>query len=231
MIRTRGDLPVQPDVRADFPGRKLSVACVVDGGRKRGTTLGRLLHVLTGLDGAIDGAGVTADDEGQGLASFEKGHTHTLQTNTFCKSRKRNAYEFCKVAEMQIFTETVQMRTWNRDLFVRLVKAKKAAGFSDAQIAEGLGEMSESTLQGYLDQRGRPPSKKLLEFAPGFLHVDLEELWVEDLTDDQKELRHARAFLRDCMGHEMEASHTDEQALQWYRHAMNTHNLARNNPK
>lgn len=220
-IRAGGNLPGQPEIRADFPGRKLPIARVVDGSRKGGPALGRLRHVLPGLDGAVNSPGVAANDGCQGFTSLKKGLAHALKTNTFRKSRKRNTDKIRMFAENQILTQNVGMRTWNRDLFVRLVKEKRDAGVSDEEIARALGDISTATLQGYLDQRGRAVSKKLLEFAPAYLGVELEDLWLDDASEDQVELRRARAMVRETLGKDRAADFTDEAALKWYRMAKN----------
>jgi hypothetical protein len=174
---------------------------------------------------------VAADDGRQGFALLLEGRSsasHTSKTNTFRKSGKGESYEIRKVAEKHVFTETVGMRKWNRDLFVKLVKAKVASGVPFEAIAQGL-EMAPATLQGFMDQRDRPPSKRMLDLAPDFFQVDLDDLWAEDLKPEAIELRHARSMLRDSLGYEVAETYSDAATLQWYRFGLTMLNTARNN--
>jgi hypothetical protein len=206
---------------------------VVDGGRKRSPTLGRLRHVLTGLDGAVDGPRVAANDGGEGVALLQKGQTrrvHALQTNTFRKSGKGQSNDFRKVAEMQVFTETVGMpfpkqraskksNVWpQRPRFIELVKAKERSGVPFEEIAEHL-DMKPSTLQGYIEQWTRPPSKKAISLASGYFKVHISEIWGPEMTPDQVEIMNAYSMVREALGYEKAESMGELGVLLYYRAA------------
>jgi transcriptional regulator with XRE-family HTH domain len=121
------------------------------------------------------------------------------------------------------------MRVWNWELFKKLVRTKEAAGVPLSEQATAL-EVSHSTLQGYLDQRDRPPSKRMLELAPGYYRVKLDDLWVQSgLTDEAIEIQRARSMLLDCMNSDEASAMSDSEALSWYRFAKSTLLLAKNN--
>lgn len=230
-MRARWDLPHSEDIRAQFPGRKLAIACVMDSHRKLSTAgdglsrPARVKHPEDGLLGPSRGSGERFALRLQGRS----GTLHTLKTNTYRKPRKPAANENRKIAENLRLTENAGMRVWNWELFKKLVRTKEAAGVPLSEQATAL-EVSHSTLQGYLDQRDRPPSKRMLELAPGYYRVKLDDLWVQSgLTDEAIEIQRARSMLLDCMNSDEASAMSDSEALSWYRFAKSTLLLAKNN--
>lgn len=230
-MRAGRDLPDTPNIRAQFPGRKLPVARVVNRRRKFTTTCDRFPGT-TGIEDTQDGLWGPAREGGEHFALCLQGRAralHTLNTNTYRKQRKGDAYGKCKIAENLRLTETVQMRTWNWELFKNLVKAKEASGTPVAEQAMALG-MEEATLRGYVEQRSRPPSKKLLDLAPDYYQVELDDLWIPAGQEQREvEIRHARTFLRDCLNAEEATAYTDDEALGMYRLAKSTLAFAKTN--